>query len=67
MYPNPYYTDEIYNLAIPHLSDESLAEQAARVAEVPTFQWLYVPRPSLSDPRAQKIDDSEATSAASSA
>jgi hypothetical protein len=39
MYPNPYYTNEIYTYAIPNMHDE-LAAQAARVAEVPTFQWL---------------------------
>ena len=39
MYPNPYYRDEINNLAIPNMTDE-LAAQAARVAETPSFQWL---------------------------
>ena len=39
MYPDPYYTNEIYTYAIPNMDDE-LASQAARVAEVPTFQWL---------------------------
>jgi hypothetical protein len=41
MYPNPYYRDEIYTYAIPNLEGD-LAEQAAKVAEVPTFQWLSV-------------------------
>ena len=39
MYPNPYYRDEINNLAIPNMTDD-LAGQAAQVAEIPTFQWL---------------------------
>lgn len=41
MYPNPYYRDEINNLAVPNMT-EGLAAQAAQVAEIPTFQWLYV-------------------------
>ncbi|KAL0935637.1 cellobiohydrolase II [Colletotrichum truncatum] len=39
LFPNPYYADEIKNLAIPKLSPE-LAEKAAKVAEVPSFAWL---------------------------
>ncbi|KAL2114653.1 hypothetical protein VUR80DRAFT_2633 [Thermomyces stellatus] len=36
---NPYYYDEIYELAIPHMNG-SLAAKAKLVAEVPSFQWL---------------------------
>ncbi|SPN99810.1 related to exoglucanase 2 precursor [Cephalotrichum gorgonifer] len=36
---NPYYRDEIYNLAIPQMS-KSMAKKAKLVAEVPSFQWL---------------------------
>lgn len=36
---NPYYYDEIHELAIPQMSG-SLAAKAKLVAEVPTFQWL---------------------------
>ena len=36
---NPYYHDEIYELAIPQMS-RRLAKKAKLVAEVPTFQWL---------------------------
>lgn len=36
---DPYYHDEIYELALPQMSG-SLAEKAKLVAEVPTFQWL---------------------------
>ncbi|KAF6833699.1 cellobiohydrolase II [Colletotrichum plurivorum] len=39
LFPNPYYADEIKNLAIPKLSPE-LAEKAAKVAEVPSFAWM---------------------------
>ncbi|KZL63240.1 glycosyl hydrolase family 6 [Colletotrichum incanum] len=39
LFPNPYYADEIKNLAIPKLTGE-LAEKAAKVAEVPSFAWL---------------------------
>lgn len=36
---NPYYHDEIYELAIPQMSSK-MAAKAKLVAEVPTFQWL---------------------------
>ena len=39
MYVNPFYRDEIYELAIPQMSG-SLAEKAKLVAETPSFQWL---------------------------
>lgn len=39
MYVNPYYRDEIYDLALPQMTG-SLAEKAKQVAEVPSFQWL---------------------------
>ncbi|KXH30517.1 glycosyl hydrolase family 6 [Colletotrichum simmondsii] len=39
LFPNPYYTDEITNLAVPKLTGD-LAAKAAKVAEVPTFAWL---------------------------
>jgi cellulose 1,4-beta-cellobiosidase len=39
LFVNPYYREEIYNYAIPQLSGD-LAQQAAKVAEVPTFAWL---------------------------
>ena len=38
---NPYYYDEIHELAIPQMNG-SMAEKAKLVSEVPTFQWLYV-------------------------
>lgn len=36
---NPYYHDQIYELAIPQMSD-GLAKKASLVAEVPSFQWM---------------------------
>lgn len=36
---NPYYYDEIYELAIPQMS-RRMAKKAKLVAEVPTFQWM---------------------------
>ncbi|KAI8205923.1 1,4-beta-D-glucan cellobiohydrolase CEL6A [Colletotrichum sp. SAR 10_77] len=39
LFPNPYYADEIKNLAIPKMTGD-LATKAAKVAEVPSFAWL---------------------------
>ncbi|CAI4211034.1 unnamed protein product [Parascedosporium putredinis] len=39
MYVNPYYRDEIHDLALPQMTG-SLAEKAKQVAEIPSFQWL---------------------------
>lgn len=39
LFVNPHYRDEIKTYAIPQLN-KSLAKQAAKVAEVPTFAWL---------------------------
>ncbi|KAI9155042.1 Exoglucanase 2 [Paramyrothecium foliicola] len=39
LWANAYYSSEIHTLAIPKLSGP-LATAAAKVAEVPTFQWL---------------------------
>ncbi|KAI8167002.1 1,4-beta-D-glucan cellobiohydrolase CEL6A [Colletotrichum sp. SAR 10_70] len=39
LFPNPYYADEIKNLAIPKMTGD-LAAKAAKVAEVPSFAWL---------------------------
>ncbi|KAF9872501.1 glycosyl hydrolase family 6 [Colletotrichum karsti] len=39
LFPNPYYADEIKNLAIPKMSGD-LAAKVAKVAEVPSFAWL---------------------------
>ncbi|KAH0435442.1 glycosyl hydrolase family 6 [Colletotrichum camelliae] len=39
LFPNPYYADEIRNLAIPKMTGD-LATKAAKVAEVPSFAWL---------------------------
>lgn len=36
---NPYYYNEIHELAIPQMR-RGLAEKAKLVAEVPSFQWL---------------------------
>lgn len=37
--PDPYYVDEIENLAIPQLPEE-LVPAAEELAKVSTFQWL---------------------------
>nr|AAW64927.1 cellobiohydrolase family 6 [Thermochaetoides thermophila] len=39
LWANTYYSSEVHTLAIPSLSPE-LAAKAAKVAEVPSFQWL---------------------------
>jgi len=39
LWANEYYSSEIHSLAIPQLSG-ALATAAAKVAEVPTFQWI---------------------------
>lgn len=41
LYANPYYSSEVYSLAIPSLTS-SLAAKASAVAKVPSFVWLYV-------------------------
>lgn len=42
IYPNPYYTNEIDEFAIPALEETNpeLAEKAALVKEVGTFFWM---------------------------
>lgn len=40
LYPDPYYVDEIQNLAIPAMDDPELIRKAEAVAEISTFQWL---------------------------
>ncbi|CEJ59001.1 Putative 1,4-beta-D-glucan cellobiohydrolase C [Penicillium brasilianum] len=39
LYANPYYSSEVYSLAIPSLTS-SLAAKASAVAKVPSFVWL---------------------------
>ncbi|VUC30813.1 unnamed protein product [Clonostachys rosea] len=39
LWANEYYASEIHSLAVPQLSG-ALATAAAKVAEVPTFQWI---------------------------
>ena len=39
LYANPYYSSEVYTLAIPSLTS-SLAAKASAVAKVPSFVWL---------------------------
>jgi cellulose 1,4-beta-cellobiosidase len=39
LWANEYYASEIHSLAVPQLSG-ALATAAAKVAEVPTFQWM---------------------------
>jgi hypothetical protein len=40
LYANPYYSSEIYSLAIPSLTG-TLAVKASAVAQVGTFVWMY--------------------------
>lgn len=44
IYPNPYYSSEIDEFAIPALeeSNPELAEKAALVKDVGTYFWMYV-------------------------
>lgn len=39
LWANEYYSSEIHTLAIPQLSG-AMATAAAKVAEVPSFQWM---------------------------
>lgn len=41
LYANPYYSSEVISEAIPSLSATSLAAAASKVAEVPSFFWMY--------------------------
>lgn len=41
--PDPYYVDEIENLAIPQLP-EDLLPAAEELKQLSTFQWMYVAR-----------------------
>jgi cellulose 1,4-beta-cellobiosidase len=42
LYANSYYSSEVISEAIPSLSATSLVAAASKVAEVPSFFWMYV-------------------------
>ncbi|KAL2756546.1 glycoside hydrolase family 6 protein [Sodiomyces alcalophilus JCM 7366] len=42
LYPDPYYVDEIQNIAIPQMNDTELIRKAEVVAGISTFQWLDI-------------------------